>query len=153
MIFVISMPEQVLKKNTAISLSEPEVLVKELQNMKIKEVNVYKDKNGKDKTVKVTFADDVSTVATLKEPDVFDLYTGIRICLEKYFLGNTVRNKLDNLSKNAVKAYYNDLKNKEKEKSLIEARKAKAEKKKAKRAARLAAKRATAISDKKIISI
>ena len=40
MIFVISMPEQVLKKNTAISLSEPEVLVKELQNMKIKEAQI-----------------------------------------------------------------------------------------------------------------
>lgn len=71
----------------------------------IKDVQVFEDKNGKPKTIKVTFFDNVSTVAVCKEPDTFDLYTGIKVCVEKYALGNRVINKIDNIAERASKAY------------------------------------------------
>lgn len=111
-------------------------------NMNNFQVEVFKDGDGNDKTVKVTCKGrdwrlpDVSATATCDPKDKFSFEQGLTICLCKLFLG---RHNYYKIVKNLTKKYMdeqNKKKREEEEKAIIERRKKKAIAKKKRRAER-----------------
>jgi len=84
----------------------------------IEKVSVYPDKDGKDKTVVIKFADDTTERASTRHGDAFDLETGISLCIAKKMyktLAGTY-GKSSGFSKivhKAVKIYKNGIKEEE----------------------------------------
>lgn len=84
----------------------------------IEKVSVYPDKDGKDKTVVVKFADDTTERASTRHGDKFDLETGISLCIAKKMYETLARThgKSSGFSKivhKAVKIYKNGIKEEE----------------------------------------
>lgn len=85
----------------------------------IENVSVYKDKDGKDKTVVIKFADGTTERASTRHGDTFDLETGISLCIAKKMyvtLARTPYGKSSGFSKivhKAVKIYNNGVKEEE----------------------------------------
>lgn len=84
----------------------------------IEKVSVYPDKDGKDKTVVVKFADDTTEKASTRHGDKFDLETGISLCIAKRMYATLARTygKSSGFSKivhKAVKIYNNGVKEEE----------------------------------------
>lgn len=109
-------------------------------NMNNFHVQVFKDENGNDKTVKVICKEwgrvPISATATCDPKDQFSFEPGLTICLCKLFLG---RHNYYKIVKNLTKKYKDELEKKnqeEQEKAIIERRKKKAIAKKKRRAER-----------------
>ena len=84
----------------------------------IENVSVYPDKDGKDKTVVVKFADDTTERASTRHGDKFDLETGISLCIAKKMYATLAGTygKSSGFSKivhKAVKIYNNGIKEEE----------------------------------------
>jgi len=84
----------------------------------IENVSVYKDTNGKDKTVVIKFADGSTEKASTRHGDKFDLETGISLCIAKKMYETLARThgKSSGFSKivhKAVKIYNNGVKEEE----------------------------------------
>lgn len=84
----------------------------------IENVSVYKDTNGKDKTVVIEFADGTKEKASTRHGDKFDLETGISLCIAKKMYATLARtyDKSSGFSKivhKAVKIYKNGIKEEE----------------------------------------
>lgn len=108
---------------------------KSMKNFYIKNYKVC-DNNGI-KTVVVEFADGIKTHAVCCKEDVFDLSRGIELCVLKYVLGNDTYKEIVRKANSQVKEIDRTIakikKDEEEEKALIERKKAKAAKRKAKR--------------------
>ena len=101
---------EIFVNNTAIPYS---VIIPVIEN-----VSVYPDKDGKDKTVVVKFADDTTERASTRHGDTFDLETGISLCIAKKMYATLARTygKSSGFSKlvhKAVKIYKNGIKEEE----------------------------------------
>ena len=83
----------------------------------IENVSVYPDKDGKDKTVVIKFADGTTERASTRHGDKFDLETGISLCVAKKLYTTLVKDgKPSGFSKivhKAVKIYKNGIKEEE----------------------------------------
>ena len=84
----------------------------------IENVSVYPDKDGKDKTVVVKFADGTTERASTRHGDAFDLETGISLCIAKKMYATLAKTyeKSSGFSKivhKAVKIYKNGIKEEE----------------------------------------
>lgn len=84
----------------------------------IENVSVYPDKDGKDKTVVIKFADDTTERASTRHGDKFDLETGISLCIAKKMYATLAGTygKSSGFSKivhKAVKIYKNGIKEEE----------------------------------------
>ena len=108
----------------------------------IESVSVYPDKDGKDKTVVIKFADGTTENASTRHGDKFDLETGISLCIAKKMYATLAGTygKSSGFSKivhKAVKIYKNGVKEEEArkkraaEEKLVEQRKEAKRKKRA----------------------
>ena len=83
----------------------------------IESVSVYPDKDGKNKTVVIKFADGTTENASTRHGDKFDLETGISLCIaKKMYKSLTNSGKSSGFSKivhKAVKIYNNGVKEEE----------------------------------------
>ena len=104
----------------------------------IENVFVYKDTNGKDKTVVIEFADGTKEKASTRHGDKFDLETGISLCIAKKMYATLARTygKSSGFSKivhKAVKIYNNGVKEEEARKKRVAEEKLAEQRKEAKR--------------------
>lgn len=113
---------------------EPIIKISRIIPPKVTDVTTYNNR-----VVKVTFADRTFTKAVCSEEDVFNLDTGITICLLKKILGTSSEEATKDYNKLMRQIHKTMEKNeleKEKAKSEREARKLKERKEKLKRAAK-----------------
>ena len=103
----------------------------------IENVSVYPDKDGKDKTVVIKFADGTTERASTRHGDKFDLETGISLCVAKKLYTTLVNDgKSSGFSKivhKAVKIYNNGVKEEEARKKRAAEEKLAEQRKEAKR--------------------
>lgn len=104
----------------------------------IEKVSVYPDKDGKDKTVVIKFADDTTERASTRHGDKFDLETGISLCIAKKMYATLAGTygKSSGFSKivhKAVKIYNNGIKEEEARKKKAAEEKLAEQRKEAKR--------------------
>ena len=103
----------------------------------IENISVYPDKDGKDKTVVIKFADGTTERASTRHGDKFDLETGISLCVAKKLYTTLVNDgKSSGFSKivhKAVKIYNNGVKEEEARKKRAAEEKLAEQRKEAKR--------------------